>query len=347
LPVPPPPRSAGVRASVVMVTHNRRVLVEQALDALAAQTRTADEVVVVDNGSTDGTAELLSRRAATADPPGLKVLTRKENLPVAEGRNLAVAASTGDVVAFTDDDCRPRPTWLEALLAGLREGVGLVQGRTVADPAQPLRPLSRTQWTPAEFGLYETCNIAYERRALDAAGSPAPEGPFDLDFADVVASALGERWRAFPFGEDTELGWRVKRSGVASRFAVHAVVHHEVWPPDPSLLRRRAALAAGFPVLVRRVPELRRTFLWHRFVLGRHRALLWLAVGGVAAAGALREPWPLVAALPYVDRLVGLRRLRRPGRRSRLAAAPTLLARDVLETAALVRGSVRARTPVL
>lgn len=348
LPCVATPAAAPLRASVILVTHNRRRLVDLTLDALARQTHPADEVVVVDNGSDDGTAQLLAARVRQQSPNGLRVLTREANLPVADGRNQAVAASTGDVVVFTDDDCRPRETWIEALLAGLRDGVGLVQGRTTADPDQPLVPLSRTQWTPAEFGLYETCNVAYRRSALDASGPVAPEGPFDVRFAEIVAETLGRRWERFPFGEDTELGWRVKRSGVRSRFAVHAVVDHEIWPPDPALLVRRAALTAAFPVLVRRVPELRQTFLWRGYVLGPHRARLWLAVAGVATSVVRRDARPLLAAVPYADDLLGLRTWGRPGgRRARLAAAPTLLRRDLVETAALIRGSWRARTLVV
>ncbi|MCW2600409.1 MAG: glycosyl transferase family 2 [Frankiales bacterium] len=334
--------TGSVRTSVVMVTHDRRALLERSLDALGAQTRPADEVVVVDNGSADGTAELLARRVAAQDPPGLRVLTRPGNLPVAEGRNLAVEASTGDVIAFTDDDCRPRSTWLECLLAGMRDGIGLVQGRTTADPDQPLERLSRTQWTPAEFGLYETCNIAYRREHL------ARVGGFDLGFAEDVAQALGPRWEHYPFGEDTDLGWRIKRSGVASAFAVHAVVDHEVSPPDTGVLLRRAALAAAFPVLVRRVPELRGTFLTAGVVLGPHRARMWVAVLGVGLGVARRDVWPLALALPYLDRLVGLRTLHRPtGRRRLLGEAAVIVRRDAVETAALLRGSVRARSVVL
>ena len=334
------------RTSVVMVTHNRRALLGRALDALSAQTVPPDEIVVVDNGSDDGTAELLEARRRARQPPGLNVLTRPANLPVAEGRNLAVRASTADVVAFTDDDCRPRPTWLESLLAGFRADVGIVQGRTTADPTQPLAPLSRTQWTPAEFGLYETCNIAYRRTALELAATA--DGPFDVGFAGVVADTLGERWARYPFGEDTDLAWRAKRQDVRSRFAVHAVVEHEVFPPDGALLLRRAALAAAFPVLVRRVPELRRVFLWHGVVLGPHRAKLWLGLTGGVTAALTRQPWFALLALPYADDVLGLRRLRRPGgRRARLAASGTLLRRDLAETAALVRGSLRARAVVL
>ncbi len=185
------------------------------------------------------------------------------------------------MIAFTDDDCRPRPQWLEALLAGFAGGVGLVQGRTVADPSLELRPLSRTQWTPAEFGLYETCNIAYRRAALDAAGPAAPHGPFDLGFADQISGLLGRWFGRYPFGEDTELGWRVKRAGADSRFAVHAVVEHHVFPPDPALQIRRGILSAGFPLLLERVPELREVFLWHRYVLGSQRLRVWAAFGGL------------------------------------------------------------------
>lgn len=348
IPSVPAPLDQRPTTSVVLVTHDRHDLLDRTLDALAGQTLPPDEVLVVDNGSSDGTATLLADRLSRGVPAGLRVLTRDANLPVAEGRNLATAASSGEVVVFTDDDCRPRPGWLEALVAGLREGVGLVQGRTTADPAQPLAALSRTQWTPAEFGLYETCNIAYTRAALEAAGPVPPEGPFDLRFADEVAAALGPRWCHLPFGEDTELGWRVKRAGAASRFAVHAVVEHEVFAPDPDLLVRRAALAAAFPVLVQRVPELREGFLWHGLLLGRQRAGLWMAGTGAATALVLRDPRPALLALPYLARITGLRQLGRPGgRRARLAAAPVLLRRDLVETGALARGSVRARTLVL
>ncbi len=338
----PPVAVARPRTSVVLVTHDRRPLLDRALDALAVQTLPPDEVLVVDNGSTDGTADLLAARVASGSPPGLRVLTRPGNLPVAEGRNLAATRASGDVLAFTDDDCRPRPTWLEALVAGMRDGMDLVQGATTADPAQPLGRLSRTQWTPAEFGLYETCNIAYRRTAFEGVGG------FDLAFADVVARALGPKWARYPFGEDTDLGWRVRRSGGRSRFAVHAVVDHEVFPPDPDLLVRRAALAAAFPVLVGRVPELRRTFLTGRVLLGPDRLRWWGAAAGIGLAVARRDLRPLALVVPYVDRLVSLRTMHVPdGRRQRLADATVLARRDLVETGALLRGSVRARRLVL
>ncbi len=332
------------RVSVVMVTRDRRELAAQALDALAAQTLPADEVLVVDNGSSDGTDRLLAERVAAQRPSGLKLVPAPASLSVAEARNAAVAVSTGDVIAFTDDDCRPRRQWLETLLAGFAEGIGLVQGRTIADPSLELRPLSRTQWTPAEFGLYETCNIAYRRDALDASGPPAPEGPFDLGFAGQVSGLLGRWFGRYPFGEDTELGWRVKRSGAGSRFAVHAVVEHHVFPPDPALQIRRGILAAGFPLVIGRVPELREVFLWHRYLLGSQRLRVWAALGGIGLAAATRKPVPIAASLPYFWTVL---QPLRPGRKSRVKAAPVMLAKDVVETGALVYGSLRAKRLVL
>jgi glycosyltransferase involved in cell wall biosynthesis/GT2 family glycosyltransferase len=327
---------------VVLVTHNRRELLRRTLDSIAGQTLSPDSVVVVDNGSTDGTAELLAERVANASPTGLRVLTREGNLPVAEGRNLAAQDATEDLLVFTDDDCRPRPAWLEGLVAGMRDGVDLVQGRTTADPAQPLERLSRTQWTPAEFGLYETCNIAYRRTAFAGAGG------FDLELASSVAQVLGPRWGDYPFGEDTDLGWRVKRAGARSAFAVHAVVDHEVSPPDRALLVRRASLSAAFPLLVQHVPELRRSFLTARVVLGPHRVRLWAGLVGVGAAAATGTWWPAVAAVPYLDDVFALRRLHRPvARRAALRDGGFLLRKDAVETAALLRGSVRARSLVL
>ena len=330
VPQPAPERGALPSVSVVMVTHDRRPLLAKVLDALEAQTVRPVEVVVVDNGCSDGSSEDLAAR------PWVTVLRSETNSPPAEARNRAAAAATGEVIAFTDDDCQPVPTWLESLLAGMRDGVGIVQGRTIADPSLPLEPLSRTQWTPAEYGLYETANIAYDTRIFRSVDG------FDEQLAAQVARVLGPRFGRYPFGEDTDLAWRVRRTGVATRFAPHALVLHHVFPPDPKLLLRRSVLAAGFPLLVRETPELRRVFLSARVLLGRHRALFLLALLGIPLA--LLSPWTLLLAVPYGWRLL---QPRRAGRRRRLKAVPVLLARDVVETVALAVGSARSRSLVL
>lgn len=107
--------STGEAVAVVVVTHNRADLLSRLLDGLAAQTRRPDAVVVVDNASTDHTAELL---AARADLP-LHVITQ-DNLGGAGGfhRGVRAAYDAGwDRVWLVDDDVVPAPGCLEALMA--------------------------------------------------------------------------------------------------------------------------------------------------------------------------------------------------------------------------------------
>src|SRR5262245_11184433 len=101
-------------ASVVIPTRNRRATLELLLERIAPQATAAGaEVLVVDNGSSDGTREALGRLAATGR---LRVVD--EPVPGAtRARNAGARAARGEVVAFVDDDALPDDGWLAALLA--------------------------------------------------------------------------------------------------------------------------------------------------------------------------------------------------------------------------------------
>ena len=102
--------------SVVIPTRNRLELLRDALRGLAAQTLPASEfeVVVVDNGSTDGTFESLS--AESEDYPyALNVIKNPDcERGPAPARNLGVREAKGQIIAFLDSDCRPDVDWLSA-----------------------------------------------------------------------------------------------------------------------------------------------------------------------------------------------------------------------------------------
>src|SRR5918912_3580484 len=98
--------------SVVIVNWNGARLLPACLDALLAQTRPADEVVLVDNGSTDGSVELVRRGY-----PGVMVLPLEDNLGFAAGNNRGIAASRGELVVTLNNDTIPSPGWLEQLCA--------------------------------------------------------------------------------------------------------------------------------------------------------------------------------------------------------------------------------------
>jgi len=104
---------AGVRISVVVVTLNRAASLERCLSSLARQEVLPEEVVIVDNGSSDNTAEVAASYCALLP---LKYL-REEKPDVAYARNTGIKASSGDVVAFTDDDCVVNADWVKNIAA--------------------------------------------------------------------------------------------------------------------------------------------------------------------------------------------------------------------------------------
>ena len=308
--------------TVVVVTRDRAPVLAEALDAIAAQTRPADRVLVVDDGSTDGTADLLAARddldVVTTPPRG-----------IAPARNTGWRACDTDVVVFTDDDCVPVPTWLAALLAPLDAGeADVVQGRTLPRPDQADRdgPWARTLRVEAEQGYYQTANIAYRRACLEAVDG------FDDRLARV--------------GEDTDLAWRVREAGYRTTFASDALVHHAVWPLGFTRHLRDRAKWADVVLVLQRHPDLRA--LAHRGVWYRptHERVVAEAVL-VAVAGRLHPAAGAAAALGVLAaraRPAG-RWTRDPLARVRLGAQAVLA--DAYETACFAVASARHRTLLL
>jgi hypothetical protein len=210
------------------------------------------------------------------------------------------------------------------LIAPFRDRrVGLVQGRTV--PNGPRRPNDRSIDVSDERGLYESCNIAYRRTALEAVGG------FDESF--------GRRFSGRPFGEDTDLAWRVRRAGWRTAFATDAIVRHHVFPGSYRKVLAEEWRRRQFPWLIRQIPELRDHLPGGRWGLRAQSARSQAAVAGVVVAAVSRRPEPLVACLPYAGWL--LRRTRRPSALARQVVT------DAVGSAALVAGSVRERTVLL
>lgn len=319
------------RVSVVVPVRDRRELLRRLLDALAEQTVTDHEVVVVDDHSTDGSADEARAEAARGRP--VRVLSNP-GWGAVSARLAGVEVASAGVLAFTDSDCVPTPGWLAAGLAAVDAGADVVQGVTV--PARPTRPLERTV-DSGDDGLYATCNVFYRRDAYDAAGG------FDADAVDRLRFRLGPRARGLGFGEDVLLGWRVRRKGSAV-FAPDAVVSHEVFPPDVRDTVSRAWMAGGFPALVREVPELRSTLLWRGIVLGHWSRLLVPVAAAAAVAG---RPRVAAGALAGWTAVRGARLRRETGASAMAKVLATELVVDAVAEVALVAGSVRARTAVL
>lgn len=105
---------ARPRVSVVIPTYNRRDLLQRAIASVSAQTMSDFEIIVIDDGSTDGTMQLLAR--LVVEEPRLHWLRNDRSKGPAGARNAGIARAKADVVAFLDSDDRWLPQKLEASL---------------------------------------------------------------------------------------------------------------------------------------------------------------------------------------------------------------------------------------
>ncbi|MBI3769068.1 MAG: glycosyltransferase family 2 protein [Deltaproteobacteria bacterium] len=124
----------GLAISVGIITRNRATDLRQALASLERLTRRPDEVVVVDNGSTDGTRAVIEESASRL--PIRYVFLAEPSIPRA--RNLVIEHASHEVIAFTDDDCAVDPEWLTGVERGFMraDNIGIVGGWVLHWPAQ-------------------------------------------------------------------------------------------------------------------------------------------------------------------------------------------------------------------
>jgi len=155
---------------VIPVKDDPRVVASvQSVLATAPESLRA-EVVVVDNGSEQAFATGL----AASLPPGVKLL--REPVPgVYRARNLGVAASSGEVVFFTDADCVVRPGWIAAGLAMLASGCDIVQGQSGSTAGDPVSRLLQRRYDahlkqlkPGDGTETDTRNMAVQRGVFEA-----------------------------------------------------------------------------------------------------------------------------------------------------------------------------------
>lgn len=143
-PLPTVPRRDPFAAVVIPVMDNL-ALTRLCLESMLVDRRTRDlELVVVDNGSVDGTAAYLQQLAART--LNLRVLTQERNLGYAAAVNLGVAASTAEVVVLCNNDVVVTPGWIDRLVGHLAPGVGLVAPVTDGAPGAARVPRSWTTY---------------------------------------------------------------------------------------------------------------------------------------------------------------------------------------------------------
>eukprot|EP00850_Spirogloea_muscicola_P018218 SM000164S02280 [mRNA] locus=s164:316606:319090:- [translate_table: standard] len=228
---PPPPSQVGHAGlwSVVIPTYNRLPILRKCLAALerqgcaAADGVASYEVVVVDDGSEDGTVEHLEANAVEYSHVRL---LRQAHAGATAARNLGVAEARGATIVFIDSDLVVTPTFLSSHARALqsaykRDGDDraftyghVVNTSNFEDPtAEPYK------LTDLSAAFFATGNVAISKRRLLMAGAllgPGSQGPFDADFSEYG-------W------EDLELGVRLKKQGARIQPCPAAVGYH--WHP--------------------------------------------------------------------------------------------------------------------
>jgi O-antigen biosynthesis protein len=249
------------RVSVVVCAYNAIDTIDECLDALEGVTYPDFEVIVVDDGSTDGTG------AAAARYPFVRVITTP-NAGLSAARNTGLEHATGDIVAYTDADVRVDPEWLTYLVRPFaRANIAAAGGPAVVPADDPwfAQCVARAPGSPTHVLLDDRiaehvpgCNCAFRRDVLLTIGG----------FNPVFRRA----------GDDVDVCWRIQAQGWKIAFAPAALVWHRHRATTRAYWRQQIGYGEGETWLMAEHPQ--------KFAKGR-----------IAWQGHIYSPLPFIRSL--------------------------------------------------
>lgn len=215
------------KVSVIIINWNCKDDLPTCLGALSRQTHRDFETILVDNGSSDDSVEMVRRGF-----PNVRIIEAGANLGFAEGCNVGIAHARGEWIATLNPDTEADPRWLEELLDIAKKGgprLGMVQSRIVFQHAP-----DRTNST----GVLVFRNATFVDRSFDMKAQD--DEPADEIFCASAGAALYRRSMLeevrlptgyfdktfFMYFEDVDLGWRCRLAGWSARYAPRAIVRH-------------------------------------------------------------------------------------------------------------------------
>jgi GT2 family glycosyltransferase len=302
--------------SVVVTNWNGRHFLEACLAALASQSYPEIEVIVVDNGSTDGSPGWVKQNF-----PLVRLIENSENRGFAAANNQGICAARGEFVALLNNDAFPEPGWLAALVQamGQSDHIGMAASRMVFADRPDL--INSAGICIDRCGIVWDCNSG---RPDDAAAGPPSEAFGASAGAGLYRRALFDDIGLldddfFIYLEDVDLAWRAQWRGWHAVYVPAARVLHAHSATMHEGSARKTYLLARNKVWL-----LLKNYPWPHWLLYLplilfYEALSWAyqASRGQGAA-ALRGRWAGLRALPVVLR-----------RRRALWARPHAPARDV------------------
>lgn len=211
--------------SVIIPNWNGAAHLPTCLQSLRCQTYPDFEVIVVDNGSTDGSCELIAR-----DYPEVRVVALPRNLGFAGGVNAGIRVARGDLIALLNNDTEADPHWLAELARALCEypeaGMAASKLRLFdrRDVLHSAGDIYRLDGTPDSRGVwqYDDGRFDSDRWVFSACGGAAAYRRSMLDEIGLFDTDLGM------YLEDVDLAWRAQLAGYRCIFAPAAIVYHKL-----------------------------------------------------------------------------------------------------------------------
>lgn len=276
-------------ASIVIPTYNKLTHLKATLDSMEAldYARESFEIVVVDDGSDDGTGPFLSGAQFNFE---LRVFRHQRNRGRAAARNSGIRQARGRVVVFLDDDMAGTSGLLTSHLRKQGEDHKLVVlGNVRSSPKVPRTALVRyldsrgvhklKPGQPVPFRYFITNNVSVKRDFLT-----------DVGFFD-------ERFRKFG-GEDLELGYRLHMAGAKFVYAPQALSHRMDYREVHELCRAMVTYGeSSLPIIVKKHPQLKQLLKIHLLEpMAVFSEPLSLTIKKFFLRPALWSPWGTVAA---------------------------------------------------
>jgi glycosyltransferase involved in cell wall biosynthesis len=214
--------------TLVTTVLNERQNIEQFMDSILLQTRKPDEIIVLDGGSSDGTVEYLKEIRGVRVPIFPTCNIKYCSSPVARGRNLAIAAANGDIIAVTDAGCRLHPRWLEEITRPIiLKKADVVGGATEPWMKTYFHAIAWVIWgvgRPETIGGASSRSIAFRKELWEKAGR----------YPEIALTA-----------EDTMFNQNLESLGARYEFAEKAIVYWQQPGTLKKLLRQSYRYAKG------------------------------------------------------------------------------------------------------
>jgi glycosyltransferase involved in cell wall biosynthesis len=302
------PLPTGPFISVIIATRDRAGLLAQTLDALIDQTwcREQLEIVVADNGSSDHTREIVEAAARRPKAPPIRYLyvakPGKSNAV-----NAALRRAGGELLAFTDDDVLPEPTWLAQLASAFVDpaidfAAGRILPRWESEPPSWLLRALYGALSVNDNGDRRLAIGAGERDDVMAQGGNMAVRATVIARLGGLRTDLGSLQGTLRNGEDHEFFLRMRHAGCRGTYEPTAVVRHWVARErlTPAYFRRWlyengrdvARLESSYPLRTARLLGVPR-YLWREAAINMCQAMRF-ALGGDRPSGfaaALRVIW--------------------------------------------------------